>query len=116
MSQKEQAEVLRRFADWEFNLLVASSVGEEGLDLPSVAIVFFFEPIPSELRSIQRRGRTARHTAGKVVILTAKNTRDEAYRWVSARRESKMRSTLKDMREGGGQKSLSEYGRDADKN
>ena len=114
MSQKEQSEVLRKFADLEFNLLVASSVGEEGLDLPSVAIVFFFEPIPSELRSIQRRGRTARHTAGKVVILTAKNTRDEAYRWASAHRETKMRATLKDMQEDKGQKSLGEYA--ADKN
>ncbi len=109
MSQKEQIETLDRFRDMGFNVLVASSVGEEGLDLPSVSIVFFFEPIPSELRSIQRRGRTARHTAGKVIVLVAKDTRDEAYRWASFHRERKMRSTLKEMQENKGQKSLAEY-------
>ena len=108
MSQKEQVEVLNRFRDREFNVLVASSVGEEGLDLPSVSVVFFFEPIPSELRVIQRRGRTARHCAGKVIILIAKDTRDEAYLWSAFHREKKMKRTLRSMRKSK-QKVLGEF-------
>ena len=44
-----------RFKQNEFNTLVMSSVGEEGLDIPAVDIVIFYEPIPSAIRTIQRR-------------------------------------------------------------
>ena len=46
--------------------LVATSIAEEGLDIPEVDLVVFYEPIPSEIRYIQRRGRTGRKTAGNV--------------------------------------------------
>jgi len=100
MSQKEQSKVLERFRERGFSVLVASSVGEEGLDIPSVSAVYFFEPIPSGLRSIQRRGRTARHGAGKVIVLVAKNTRDEAYYWSAFHKERQMRTTLQQMKDG----------------
>jgi len=90
MSQKEQKEVLDRFSRGEFSVLVATSVGEEGLDVPEVDLVVFYEPVPSAIRSIQRRGRTGRHRPGKVVILMAKGTRDEAYYWSSRRKEKGM--------------------------
>uniref|UniRef100_UPI00262A9F35 DEAD/DEAH box helicase n=1 Tax=Thermococcus sp. TaxID=35749 RepID=UPI00262A9F35 len=90
MSQREQKEVLDRFSRGEFNVLVATSVGEEGLDVPEVDLVVFYEPVPSAIRSIQRRGRTGRHRPGKVVILMAKGTRDEAYYWSSRRKEKGM--------------------------
>ena len=59
-SQKQQKEILGKFSAGEFNVLVATSVAEEGLDIPSVDKVIFYEPIPSAIRSIQRRGRTGR--------------------------------------------------------
>ncbi|ACS33669.1 DEAD/DEAH box helicase [Thermococcus gammatolerans] len=95
MSQKEQKEVLDRFSRGEFNVLVATSVGEEGLDVPEVDLVVFYEPVPSAIRSIQRRGRTGRHRPGKVVILMAKGTRDEAYYWSSRRKEKGMFDAIK---------------------
>jgi len=58
MKQKEQVEMIDRFKDGEFNVLVATSVAEEGLDIPSTDLVVFYEPVPSEIRMIQRRGRT----------------------------------------------------------
>ncbi|ASA77867.1 DEAD/DEAH box helicase [Thermococcus sp. 5-4] len=95
MSQKEQKETLERFSRSEFNVLVATSVGEEGLDVPEVDLVIFYEPVPSAIRSIQRRGRTGRHRPGRVVILMAKGTRDEAYYWSSRRKEKGMFDAIK---------------------
>ncbi|WP_258083978.1 DEAD/DEAH box helicase [Thermococcus thermotolerans] len=95
MSQREQKEVLDRFSRGEFNVLVATSVGEEGLDVPEVDLVVFYEPVPSAIRSIQRRGRTGRHRPGRVVILMAKGTRDEAYYWSSRRKEKGMFEAIK---------------------
>jgi len=70
-------------------------VAEEGLDIPSTDLVIFYEPIPSEIRSIQRKGRTARRMRGRVVILITKNTQDEAYYWSSVRKEKLMYNQLK---------------------
>jgi len=90
LKQKEQVEIIKKFKDGEYNVLVATSVAEEGLDIPSTDLVVFYEPIPSEIRSIQRKGRAGRRKVGKVAILIAKGTRDEAYYWLSRRKELKM--------------------------
>ncbi len=95
MSQKKQKEILDLFSQGVFNVLVATSVGEEGLDVPEVDLVVFYEPVPSAIRSIQRRGRTGRHKPGRVVILMAKGTRDEAYYWSSWHKEKQMVAVLK---------------------
>jgi Fanconi anemia group M protein len=92
--QKEQVGVLQQFRDGEFNVLVATSVGEEGLDVASTDLVVFYEPVPSEIRSIQRRGRTGRQSAGKVVIFVTKGTRDQAFYYSSLNKEKQMKSRL----------------------
>lgn len=99
MSQKEQIKVLEDFRAGKYGVLVATSVAEEGLDIPAVDLVLFYEPIPSEIRSIQRRGRTGRSGAGKVVILMARETRDEAYYWAAFHKERRMRKVVKDMQD-----------------
>jgi ERCC4-related helicase/ERCC4-type nuclease len=90
LTQKEQADIIARFKQGEFNVLVATSVAEEGLDIPETDLVVFYEPIPSEIRSIQRRGRTGRKRAGRVVVLMTKGTQDEAAHWSSRRKEQAM--------------------------
>ena len=100
VTRKEQEETIARFRQGEFDIMVASSIGEEGLDIPSVDTVIFFEPIPSEIRSIQRRGRAGRAKAGKVVVLVTSNTRDEAFYWVSKKREATMKKIIEGMRQG----------------
>ncbi len=97
-SQKQQKEIIEKFKEGEFNVLVATSVAEEGLDIPKVEKVIFFEPVPSAIRSIQRRGRTGRLEEGEVTILVTKGTRDEGYRWSSHHKEKKMHKHLEDLR------------------
>ncbi len=94
MKQDEQSSILEAFRNGEFNVLVATSIAEEGLDIPEVDLVIFYEPIPSEIRYIQRRGRTGRKTAGTVIILAAKETIDERYLNASKRRVQKMKQIL----------------------
>lgn len=97
LTQKQQVEIIQKFKDGEYNTLVATSVAEEGLDIPATDLVVFFEPIPSEIRSIQRKGRTGRKHAGRVVILMAKGSKDEAYHWSSNRKERQMITTMKNL-------------------
>jgi ERCC4-related helicase len=94
MSQEEQSAVLESFRNGEFDVLVATSIAEEGLDIPEVDLVVFYEPIPSEIRYIQRRGRTGRKSSGSVIILAAKDTIDERYLYASKRRIEKMKQIL----------------------
>lgn len=97
-SQKQQKEILEKFSAGEFNVLVATSVAEEGLDIPKVDKVIFYEPIPSAIRSIQRRGRTGRLEEGEVTILITKGTRDEAHRWSAHHKEKRMYRNLEQLK------------------
>ena len=90
LSQKKQIAALKRFRDGDFRVLVATSVGEEGLDIPSTDVVFFYEPVPSEIRSIQRKGRTGRHGTGRIIVLVTRGTGDEISRFTSVRKERAM--------------------------
>ncbi|MFW6220674.1 MAG: DEAD/DEAH box helicase [Nanoarchaeota archaeon] len=94
LTQKKQIELINDFKENKFNVLISSSVGEEGLDVPQVDLVVFYEPIPSAIRHIQRRGRTGRQESGEVIILFTKKTRDEIYRWAAPRKEKKMFSLI----------------------
>jgi Fanconi anemia group M protein len=98
MTQNEQREVLDDFRAGEFEVLVSTSVAEEGLDVPEVDLVLFFEPVPTAIRSVQRKGRTGRQTEGRVVVLMAEDTRDEAYFWISRRREQEMEEELRSLK------------------
>ncbi|MFZ0629130.1 MAG: helicase-related protein [Nitrososphaeraceae archaeon] len=94
MRQEEQNSILKKFREGEFSVLVATSIAEEGLDIPEVDLVVFYEPIPSEIRHIQRRGRTGRKNIGSVIILATKDTIDERYLEVSRKKIQKMKSVL----------------------
>ncbi|MBT4396789.1 DEAD/DEAH box helicase [archaeon] len=94
LTQKEQIQIIQDFKDGVYNILVGTSVSEEGLDIPAVDLVLFYEPIPSAIRTVQRRGRTGRMSEGKVKILVTKGTRDEAYRWTAYHKENRMHRIL----------------------
>ncbi len=95
LSQKKQKVMLDDFRESKFNVLVATSVGEEGIDIPKVDVVVFYEPVPSAIRTVQRRGRTGRLEKGKLIVLITKDTRDEGIRWAAHHKEKRMHRLLK---------------------
>jgi len=97
MTQKEQIERLRDFANGKYNILVGTCIIEEGLDVTSAKVAIFFDIVPSEIRKIQRIGRVGRTQSGKIIFLMTKNSRDQAYYWSAKRKEKLMRSVLKKM-------------------
>ncbi|MFQ6055230.1 MAG: DEAD/DEAH box helicase [Methanosarcinales archaeon] len=99
MTQKKQVEIIDKFKSGEYNVLCATAIAEEGLDIPSTDLVIFYEPVPSEIRSIQRSGRTGRFRSGRIVVLIAKGTKDEVYYWSSRSKEKKMQKKIKDLSE-----------------
>jgi len=99
ITQKEQIKRLEEFKEGKYNVLVCTSVGEEGLDIPEMDLAVFYEAVPSEIRAIQRRGRVGRQKAGRIVFLITKKTRDKAYLWSAYQKEKKMRKVLYGMKE-----------------
>ena len=92
MKQEEQNSILKNFRGGEFSVLVATSIAEEGLDIPEVDLVVFYEPIPSEIRHIQRRGRTGRKNIGSVLILATKDTIDQRYLDITRKKIDRMKA------------------------
>jgi ERCC4-related helicase len=99
LSQKEQQQILEEFRIGSINCIVSTSIGEEGLDIPEVNSVIFYEPIPSAIRKIQRTGRTARLMKGNLIILMNKETLDQAYYFASLGKEKKMHKAIDDVKE-----------------
>ncbi len=95
LSQKKQTMILDDFKSGTYNVLVATQIGEEGLDIVECDEVIFYDTVPSAIRYIQRRGRTGRKGPGQAIILVAKGTRDEAYYWISQRKEREMESAIR---------------------
>ena len=94
LSPKDQVSVLDEFRNGGATVLLATSIGEEGLDIPSADLVIFYEPVSSEIRTIQRRGRTGRRRLGEVIVLIAEGTRDEGAKAAAVRREENMQRAV----------------------
>jgi len=86
LKQEKQIETVQRFRDGITKALVATRVGEEGLDISEVNLVIFYDNVPSSIRFIQRKGRTGRKDTGHLIVLIAKDTIDEAYYWIGKRK------------------------------
>lgn len=98
-SQDKQIEILHKFREDSINILIATSVAEEGLDIPNVDAIIFYEPVPSEIRLIQRRGRTGRHAPGRCYVLITRGTVDVPYYKVAKNKEMAMKCVLLENKE-----------------
>jgi len=99
LSQKEQKSIINEFSEGKINILCATCIAEEGLDIPEVNAVVFYESVPSAIRTIQRTGRTARLMKGKLILLITKKTRDEAFYYVSRSKEKRMKTAIDQIKE-----------------
>ncbi len=118
LRQKDQIRILEQFKHGYYNVLVSTSVGEEGLDVAQCDLVVFYDVVPSEIRLIQRSGRTGRKRAGRVVILAAKNTRDEGFYWASRAKRSRLIDVIHEVKaelESKKQKNLDDFFKNEDK-
>src|SRR3989344_2541564 len=99
LSQKEQVDIIKKFEKEEYNVLICTSIGEEGLDILGASLAIFYDSVPSEIRAIQRAGRVGRLSAGRIIQLITKDTREQGYYWSAKRKEKTMRSILKKMQD-----------------
>ena len=99
LSQDQQRKIIDDFKNNVYNVLIATSIAEEGLDIPDTDFVIFYEAVPSEIRYIQRKGRTGRSRNGQVYILVFENSRDMAYYYSSIRKVSRMSQVIEDMKQ-----------------
>jgi Fanconi anemia group M protein len=103
LKQKKQIETVQKFREGQYKVLIATRVGEEGLDISEVNTVIFFDNVPSSIRYVQRKGRTGRKNYGKLIVLIAKDTTDETYYWIGKRKVTaakKMGEKMSKMLEG----------------
>ena len=68
-NQKKQLSTLDRFKNYELNTLIATCIGEEGLDIGEVDLIVCYDSGFSPIRIVQRMGRTGRQRKGKVIVL-----------------------------------------------
>ncbi len=94
LSQRQQINLLQDFKNNSFNVLVSTNVAEEGLDIEECDAVVFYDNVGSEIRFIQRRGRTARTREGEVIILYCIGTSDEKLLYISMRKMKRMNEIL----------------------
>ena len=100
LTQKEQISTISDFENGKFNVLVCSSIGEEGLSIKGATTAIMYDQgSSSEIRKIQRAGRVGRLEAGKIISLLTTDTREMGYHWASKRKENIMKNTLKDLQE-----------------
>ena len=99
VTNADQRDTVEKFRKGEFKVLVATSIGEEGLDIPAVDAVIFYDPVPSVIRNIQRKGRAGRMKFGEIYIMVTRKTRDEKYLLISGMREKRMKENVEIIRE-----------------
>ena len=100
LSQKEQILTIKKFEKGIFNVLVCSSIGEEGIDIKGATTAIMYDQgSSSEIRNIQRAGRVARLQTGKIISLLTNGTREMGYHYAAKRKENMMKNTLKNMQE-----------------
>ncbi|KAG9000821.1 3'-5' DNA helicase [Tulasnella sp. JGI-2019a] len=79
IAQKDQIEVIRQFKADKYNVLVATSIGEEGLDIGEVDLIICYDSQKTPIRMLQRIGRTGRMRDGRIEIFSAQGREEENY-------------------------------------
>ncbi|KJZ78328.1 hypothetical protein HIM_02366 [Hirsutella minnesotensis 3608] len=79
MKQAQQIQTIDRFKKGDFNVLVATSIGEEGLDIGQVDLIVCYDASASPIRMLQRMGRTGRKRAGNITLLLMRGKEEDQF-------------------------------------
>jgi ATP-dependent DNA helicase MPH1 len=79
MDQKTQLSIIEKFKGGTYNTIVATSIGEEGLDIGEVDLIVCYDSSASPIRMLQRMGRTGRKRAGRITLLLMKGKEEDNY-------------------------------------
>ncbi|KAI8377641.1 uncharacterized protein BYT42DRAFT_515772 [Radiomyces spectabilis] len=79
-NQKMQQQLIDRFKRGELNVIVATSIGEEGLDIGEVDLIVCYDTQNSPIRMLQRMGRTGRKRKGRCVMLMTEHEEKKLYK------------------------------------
>ena len=79
MNQQKQQDTISKFKRGVFNVIVATSIGEEGLDIGEVDLIVCYDASSSPIRMLQRMGRTGRKRAGNIVLLLMRGKEEESF-------------------------------------
>ncbi|KAJ3288554.1 hypothetical protein HK104_008100 [Borealophlyctis nickersoniae] len=93
-TQKEQLQVISKFQSGGYNTLVATSIGEEGLDIGEIDLIICYDAQNSPIRMLQRMGRTGRKREGKVVLLLTEGREEDAHRKSQAQYRSVQKAIM----------------------
>lgn len=95
LTQKEQLQIMSDFRSGISNVLVATSIGEEGLDVGEVELIVCFDICSSNpTRFVQRIGRTGRQKRGYVVMLVTEGREQQLLKEVLAQKDQLNRKLL----------------------
>jgi Fanconi anemia group M protein len=78
LKQKQQLQVIDDFMAGLFNVLVSTSIGEEGLDIGEIDLIICFDVSKSPIRLLQRQGRTGRKRVGNICLLLNEGSDENA--------------------------------------
>ncbi|KAG8527002.1 uncharacterized protein KY384_008431 [Bacidia gigantensis] len=79
MDQKTQLDIIQKFQNGTYNTLVATSIGEEGLDIGEVDLIICYDASASPIRMLQRMGRTGRKRAGNITVTLMKGKEENSF-------------------------------------
>ncbi|XP_033244408.1 Fanconi anemia group M protein isoform X3 [Drosophila miranda] len=95
LTQKQQIQIMADFRSGTSNVLVATSIGEEGIDVGEVEMIVCFDICSSNpTRFVQRIGRTGRKKNGEVVMLVTEGREHQVLKDVLANKDQTNKKLL----------------------
>jgi ERCC4-related helicase len=88
IKQKDQMEIVEQFRNGQINVLVSTSIGEEGLDIGEVDLIICYDSQTSPIRTLQRMGRTGRKRNGNIILLLTKGKEESKWKQTNANYKS----------------------------
>ncbi|XP_063174361.1 interferon-induced helicase C domain-containing protein 1 isoform X2 [Candoia aspera] len=98
MTQNEQKDIIGKFRTGKINLLIATTVAEEGLDIPECNIVIRYGLVTNEIAMMQARGR-ARAEESTYVLVASNGTGAAERENVNMFREQMMHRAIRRVQE-----------------